>query len=358
MIDTRYQLASERIRQIAAGEDLVHPAFRDYFRSSSGWIVMLLDRMERGREGLAFQPSEEVLAREDRALWRGLLPEGYGTSYLNPSFAADRLGRGHGPMLSALLAELYALPRLAAGGSRERILIRMELFLEIWQVFSSAFREPEGTGRPRVRHVRDRISMALGDYARDEAAWDLAEKWTRQESPLRRLLMEEDPEDPRALYLLGVPVTDRERALRESFLSLGKTELETAAGAAADRVLKALRGGPEECAVTLSWDAGSGRLVRRAAEILEKEGLVCGFSAAGRSLFLPGNRETGCRGGAPDPRFAAGHAGDQALFSGEILRSRQREGLREALKEAAGGRIRAGEADFKKLALGLLCVYD
>ena len=153
MLAERFALSCERIAQILQ-EEAVDAAFRDYFVRTAGLIDLFVQEFHYVADGNLEKAGMEELREHNRRLYEDILPENYGKSYANPSFAAARLGKEFGQMLSFLAAELRSLIAFAYEQDVESMVIRMELFLEVYHAFVSA--AEEGVS-PRAEEIRDEM---------------------------------------------------------------------------------------------------------------------------------------------------------------------------------------------------------
>ena len=109
----RYDLSVERIRS------LINESSDEYFAVVARYIMYVLE------------PDDKVSKRErNEKIFQEILPEKYENSFLNPEYAAEKLGR-LGSTLSYLFSEIYTLPMLLADEKIFDVVILLELFLEI-----------------------------------------------------------------------------------------------------------------------------------------------------------------------------------------------------------------------------------
>ena len=141
MIEERYQLALHRISQIPNEKNMTAPAFEDYFRRAAQWILQLAGLKSFLKDGGFEKASLEELGTRNRALYEEILPGHYENSYACYAYAEDRLGSRHGKLLCALYYELRTMIPFVFENETERMLIRMELFLEIYHMFTARFAE-------------------------------------------------------------------------------------------------------------------------------------------------------------------------------------------------------------------------
>ena len=158
MLKERYILASERIREIPEEKGMVEASFEGFFQTLARLILTILALAEAG--------DKERKARLTEDLFHEIRPGAYEKSFACPSFACQKLGEDLGRPLSVLYYEIYGSLLPALGGSLEEILIRMELFLEIYQAFMIEFRETGGP--PEGRYITGKIGQYLADYFRQD----------------------------------------------------------------------------------------------------------------------------------------------------------------------------------------------
>ncbi len=128
----RYALAIERIREIPQEADC-DAALRKYFNSMAAFVLYMDEVWQVVESGKLRQMTLEELQALNGRLYEDILPEHYGESYANPSYAVDCLGESMGQMLSFLCAELRSLIPAVFEQNRSAMVIRMELLLEVYQ---------------------------------------------------------------------------------------------------------------------------------------------------------------------------------------------------------------------------------
>ena len=134
----RFRLSLERIETMGE-EECAAPASVPFFRYAAGWVLMLLDHRRMLEDGSFNEMEISGLEEKNRALYEDIFPENYGHSWANPGFAIEQLGSEMGPVISAFMMELRSMISLVYEGDAERFLIRMELLLEIYFAFVTAY---------------------------------------------------------------------------------------------------------------------------------------------------------------------------------------------------------------------------
>ncbi len=147
----RYELAVNRIRELAeelvcAEHEHLSADTADYFASAACCLNRLLEKD----------------ADCDNA-------------YLSSSYAVKMLGPEHGRILSWLIYELYSLKPFVQAGCMHEIVIRLELFLEIYATYTFEWRESKQL--PEYETIRRIMYWFAFDYA-DVAAEQYVEELT------------------------------------------------------------------------------------------------------------------------------------------------------------------------------------
>ena len=91
LLNERYALAIERIRQIPAEKSVPQP-YRDFFAQMAQYLCKMDQIRSRIAEGYLKTASEEELAVFNREPYEDVIGERYETSYGNPAFAVRALG--------------------------------------------------------------------------------------------------------------------------------------------------------------------------------------------------------------------------------------------------------------------------
>ncbi len=332
VVEERMELASERIREIA-GEGLKDPAFDDYFKTVSAFLLQILDTYSWVKDGGADKDSLEELKARNRALYSDILPENYDKSYGNPSVAVSRLGEELGRLLSSLYFEMRSLIPFAFELDAEEIVIRLELFLEIYGVFASA---DEGGRLPGFSELRGIMYWFYSDYAEQERVKRFRSIVVPEGDFARELIMNSDLSDLRYLYRFGEYITDNELKAAEYLNGLSEEEV----GRLADTFTEGYRIGFETTGkditikktASIIYQLGFEQIVKRAVENFEKIGLKSTIYRAVMSGFFMGgsSRRSGYYGAVPNKQFDYDHKDDDALILDGSLITRRLEAVRAA----------------------------
>ena len=143
LIGMRYELALSRIQEIPKERE-TEPRFCDYFARNAERLLETCGVPEGGGSACPSRADEDAGGMTD--------------------VTDDPLGH----LLAALEREISCALFYALLGDKEAVLIRMELFLEVYAAFSMKWREDKGL--PDPEHIRGKIRSYLEDYAEDEMA--------------------------------------------------------------------------------------------------------------------------------------------------------------------------------------------
>ena len=131
LLKERFELAAGRIAEIAV-EPCVQEPFGGYFQKTAAFLQEMLNLYHEISQGRYREYSLDVLRQKNCDMYRDILPENYDTSYGNPAWAAEKLGKDFGQMLSFLYTELRGLIVYAFEDRVWDMLVGMELFLQVY----------------------------------------------------------------------------------------------------------------------------------------------------------------------------------------------------------------------------------
>ena len=366
-LQERFELSRERIREIEGehfGEQAAQAApFETYFARMAEFIRLTLE-YEAFVPGRGDEASLEEWQEWNERLYGELLPGRYEKSFWDPAYAAARLGEKMGPLLSVLAREMRSLIPLAAGGDREGMLLRMELFVEVYGAFSCAWQE-EGC-LAEYEQVRQILYWYVSDYAEVSARQRAENLGGLRESLAARVLREADCKDVRYLYRYGCYVTEYEIRTARFLAELPQETVDLMASTFTEGYRMGFELGGKDLSreglVELVYEPGFERMMQKAVENFGAMGLkpvvqhaAGGLLDQGRNVGVYINRQ-----------YSYDHKDDQALVLDKALMNRRLEvtgtafeHCREALRLYAGPAVveTFGEAPFqpvnKKEALSL-----
>lgn len=334
MIEERYTLAAERIRLIPEEESVGLP-FRMYFKEVSEFLLMLDELKGQIGSGVYKALSLEECQVWNQRLYEDILPEHYENSYANPVYAAEKLGREYGQILSFLYAELRGAIVYVFEEKTEYLAVLFELFVEIYNCF-----EGEGT----VQELKNIIYW----YANDYCDVFVADRVLDQIDPERDFavckILNSDLNDLRYLYQFGEYVSENEIRTAQHLMELDESVIQKMA----DVYTEGYRIGfvntgkdlSKKSVVNIRYVLGFERVIKKAVENFEKMGLHPVIYRASVSVLTKRQHlKIGYCGGNPNKQYDYDHRNDQGLFLGKRFVERKLEVMRhvyESNRELAG----------------------
>ncbi|HJA93432.1 MAG TPA: aminopeptidase [Candidatus Eisenbergiella merdipullorum] len=310
-------------------------AFADYFAKTAKIIGLFMEEYDLIACGGLEKASEEELAGRNRRLYADVLPGNYEKSYANPRFAVAALGKEYGQMLSFLAAEERSLIAFAYEQDAESMVIRLELFLEVYQMFVCA-REEENN-LPDPEQVKDTLYWFASDYSEIMLEKNMRATFDWKEDFARKLIMESDLTDLRYLYRFGEYITENERHMARYLNSLPEEKIALMADTFTEgyRIGFAATGKDitKKKSVNIRYFLGFERVVRRAVENFRAMGLNSVIYRAPQSI-LEGRKlgKNGYYGAIANKQFEYDHEYDQALFYDKRYVNHRLENYRNALE--------------------------
>lgn len=373
LIFERWLLATTRLMEIKAeqkeGSALKLPQeYSEYFTQMAEFLLMLGDTWEAISQGGLDKANAEQLKEHNHMLYADIMPDKYENSYANPDAAWRRLGEDFGSLLSSLYYELRSCIGFAFEQDQEELVIRAELLLEIYGIFTDSYSELSKL--PKVDAVKEAYYWFVSDYS-DIAAEKRIREMVEPEGCLAATIIEEikDFSDIRFLYRYGSYISDNEIETAKFMASLPEEKIATMA----DTYTEGYRIGFEmtgkdlsiKSTVDVRYPLGFERMIARAIKNFEKMGLKPVIRRPGESLlYNPSLYRIGFVGGDPNRQYAFDHKDDKALFMDKNYVNRMLEVTETAFeeykkqaKEYAGPAVveSFGEKDFdpvnKKTAL-------
>lgn len=322
MIEERFTLAMERIRDIAK-EEMVAESFCDYFKKCAAFLLKIKDTYEWTGSEAYREADLDTLQRKNRELYEDILPENYEKSYGNPDYATKQLGE-YGQLFSFLYTKLRENIPYAYEQKKEPMLIRMELFLEVYQAFVYAKQENR---EPDKKEIEQMIYWFMSDYSEEMTAETIDKQINPEEDFARKIIMESDLSDLRYLYRFGEYITDSEVETAKHLLSMPEEKIKLMA----DTYTEGYRIGFEvtgkdiskKKTVAVRFCLGFERMIRQAVLNFEKIGLQSTLYRA-----AAGVNRNGYFGAIPNKQYDFDHKDDAALYMDKQYMNRRLEVLR------------------------------
>ena len=316
MMEERFELAAARVEEISQQVE-TDERFQPFFTENAEYLAVMAGEYRWVAEGSLKKASLSELQRHNEICFIDLLGKSYDTSYANPAWAVKKLGKEYGRLLSAVSAELRSLPAYVYEQDLEAVVIRMELFLEIYSAFVCAWQEEKGI--PSYDSVKDIFYWFASDYMELIARDSVARSVDWEESFAAKIIEESDLSDIRYLFYYGEYIADDQWKLAEHLNALSEEEIRRIADTYTEGFRKGFEraGKPLEKkrSVAVIYPVGFERVIRRAAVNFKGMGLKPLYIRAASS-FLAGRNgyKSGFFGAPPNRQFDHDHENDQALY--------------------------------------------
>ena len=341
----RLELALLRIREIP-GEDFQGAEllpWKEYFTTVAKFLLLIEDTRQFLEQGKQATATLEELQQRNRALYEDILPENYENSFANTAYAVKMLGEEFGALASFLYTEMRSLIGFTYEGRLDELVIRMELFSEVYAAF--VYEQQENHKLPTYAAIREILYWFVSDYADVAAEERVREMVCPENNFAAAILRTADFTDLRYLYAYGEYVGENELKMAEFMNSLPEEIINTMA----DTYTEGYRIGFEvtgkdlskKAVVDVRYQLGFERMMRRALENFEKMGLLpVIYRAATSILYNPYIYKNGFYSVSPNRQYEFDHKDDKALFLDKMYCSRKLAVMHTAFekykKEARG----------------------
>ena len=204
IITERYQLSCNRIKEIVTTQEVAEN-YKEFFQRTANFILMVVNTCDNRSKIVGL----EALRAENKALYNDILDEQYNNSYANPSYSCAQFGQEMGRLLSFLYTEIRAMIPYAFEQDFEEMVIRMELFVEIYYAFSHAESEktlmalPEEAAIPNLEDIKDTLYWFVSDYSETSCGRRIRNLVDADCDFAVRIVMDSDLSDLRYLYHYG-----------------------------------------------------------------------------------------------------------------------------------------------------------
>ncbi len=354
VIRERYELSCGRIREIAAAQEVAGD-YRDYFQRVAAFILRVADACDN-YDNRKKQMGLEALRKENRALYEDILGARYATSYANPVYACQKYGVDMGRLLSFLYTEIRAMIPYAFEQRLEDLVIRMELFVEIYNAFAYTQSEaelltlPEKAAIPNTDDIRDTLYWFVSDYSETATLYRVRSLVDADCDFATRIVEDSDLNNLAYLYQYGEYVSPDVEKMAQYLSTLSEERIQLMA----DTYTEGYRMGFEKAHIDLGkketvdihYMLGFERVVRAAIRNFAKLGLKPTCYRCENNIFSKAVvRKKGYFGADANRQFLYDHKDDIALFLDKKLVNRNLEVLKlayEAVKDKAA--VYAGPA--------------
>lgn len=345
ILEERLELALERIREIpeehwSAGKA---EAYEAYFTAVARFLLLIGETREFLKaDGLKKAPLGE-LQRRNHELYADILPPHYEESFANPTYAVKVIGQEFGALLSFLYTEMRSLIGFVYEGRMDELVIRMELFAEIYAAFIYEWQENQML--PSYESIRRILYWFVSDYADVAAEQRVRELVIPDRNFAADLILHGDLTDVRYLYAYGEYVSENEVTMAKFMATLPQETINTMADTYTEGYRVGFEVGNKDLSkkttVDIRYQLGFERMIRRALENFEKMNLrPVIYRAAYSALYNPTLYKNGFCGTSPNRQYEFDHKDDKALFLDKNYVNRKLEVTRTAFekyKEEARG---------------------
>lgn len=306
----RHALCLERIRAMRTEETVPEP-FRAYFRKMAGFFLEVEEAHAQIVDGSWRQLGLVQMQEQNYKLYENVLPENYGTSYANPSYAKALLGGEYGQILCALYAELRCAVPYAFEGRMDYLTILGELLIEVYNCFEE--------GVPQYQALKDIFYWYASDYCDVFFADRIEEQLYPEKCVAARWLSEADLDDLCYLYRYGEYVTENELGTARHLAALPEETVQKMA----DVYTEGYRQGfintgkdlSKKSVVDVRYRLGFERVIKKAVENFRKMGLEPVIVRAAASVITKREQaKVGYYGAIANKQYEYDHRFDQALF--------------------------------------------
>ena len=340
MVEMRYELAIDRIRDIPIEKSVPAP-FNEYFGKLAEFVLMIDELRVSFFNSSWSQLSAEELAAWNKRLYEDILPENYGKSYANPTYAVEKLGEEHGAILSFLYAEIRSAIVYVFENKTEYLDILFELFIEVYNQF-------EGENVPEEKTIKNIIYWYASDYCDVFVADRVREQICPEESFAADIIMNSDLDDIRYLYQFGEYVSENEIRTAKYLTSISDEQIQRMADVYTEGYRKGFintgKDLSKKSVVNIRYVLGFEKVIKAAIGNFEKMGLQPVIYRSGVSVLTKRQyMKIGYYGAIANKQYEYDHRNDQALFFDKKFVERKLEvimtayeHLRKEAKQMAG----------------------
>ena len=216
----RFSLMKERIREIS-GEEVVKEPYGTYFKTTAAFIMQVADLHKKLQQGWLEGAELPELEANNQKLYEDILPQNYGHSYGNPTWAAETLGEEFGQLLSFLYTEIRGLIVFAYEDRLFDMTVAMELFVQIYNLF-----EDEEVS---AKDVKEAIYWYVSDYSDEMVGRRVQEGVDPAIDFAANIICSSDLTDIRYLYRFGEYITENEIGMAKFLNTLSEEEIQAMA---------------------------------------------------------------------------------------------------------------------------------
>lgn len=367
-LELRVSLALERLAQIGdelTEENSYSEEYRLYFTENAEKLCKLLElgkqnrgnyeckaeKLKKKSSEIPREPGFGKMRALNRSLYEPYLSSYYGGNFANPTYAAKCFGEAYGPLYCFLAMELYSVIPDAFLGDLEELVIRAELFLEIYGLWSESITEDGKL--PKPEEIKDILYWFVSDYSdleNEKRVRAMVDPDSPESCFFYDIIMNSNLNDLRYLLRYGCYITMNELQTAKYLNELPEKTIKLIADTFTEGYRIGFEVGNKDLSkkktVNIRYCAGFERIIRQAVLNFENMGLRPVIYRASDSIFhKKGNLKIGFYGAIPNKQMDYDHHEDEALFFDGNYKTRKLETLQEAyekVKELA--KVHAGPA--------------
>lgn len=332
LIAERYELAAERILEVKK-EHLFNKELTDYFNKVADFILMMDETYKLACDGGIANGKLDDLKILNHRLYEDILPENYEKSYANPTFACEKLGDDFGALLSGVYFEIRSMISFAFEQQTYELLIRMELFSEIYTSFLAAFKQERF---PKYDEIKDIVYWYFCDYTKEERDFRFEQIVAPVKDFARDIIMNSNLDDITYLYRFGEYISDNEIESAKNLMEMSDEAIQKMA----DTYTEGYRIGFATCGkdislkktVSVRYFLGFEKMIKKAIVNFKNIGLESSVYRAIPGMFHMANTTyfNGYTGACANKQYIYDHKDDNALFMDSVYNERRLEAVRES----------------------------
>jgi leucyl aminopeptidase (aminopeptidase T) len=331
ILQERFELSYSRIREISNNQNVAED-YKDYFGRTARFILKTIDIYNDNNN----DKNIDELRIINKDIYSDLIGANYDTSYANPTYACEKLCNEFGQMLSFVYVEIRTMITAAFEKKLEDMVIRMELFVELYSAFEYAYEDEKST--PNAEEIKDTLYWFVSDYSETASLERVRTQVDATDNFAVGIIMNNDLNDISYLYKYGEYVSPEVEEMAKYLNSLSDERIQMIADTYTEgyRIgfIKGNKDLSKKEVVDIRYMLGFERIVKTAIKNFEKMGLKPTISRASNSIFYKrGVSKVGYYGADANKQYLYDHKDDIALFLDKKLVNRKLEVLKSAYEE-------------------------
>lgn len=324
----RYSLVIDRIKSIL-DEETVEEPYRDFFRKTASFLILIDEVVNLVKEDKLKDLSLEELQNLNHRLYEDILVSNYESSYANPDFATEKLGKDFGQLLSFLYVELRGLIVSAFEGRTFHTVLFFELFVAVYNQFELG---------DTAREVRRTIREFTSDNCRYLMDYRLRESLDPELSFVADIIKNWDLNDLRYLYQFGEYIGENEIEMAKYLNGLEEDKLKAMAFTYVDGYVRGFEVAnidlSKKKAVNIRYHIGFERMVKYAIEYFAQMNLrPIIYRAAVHNINKRQHLKIGYQSTGPNKQYDYDHRFNDGLYLSKKFKADKLEALEMAYEK-------------------------